>query len=49
MKIALYIGKTSFLEIFILKPLVVGEIKSVLRDVKLCFNASWRLKGLKNK
>ena len=34
-------GKNSFLEIYILKPLVVGEIKSVLRDVKLCFNASW--------
>ena len=32
--------------IFILKPLVVGKIKSVFRDVKWCFSASWGLKGL---
>ena len=37
----------SFMEIFILKPFVVG-FKSVLRDVKWCFNASWELKGLKH-
>ena len=29
------------------KTLGCGKIKSVFRDVKLCFNASWGLKGLK--
>ena len=30
------------------KILVVGKLKSVFRDVKWCFNASWGLKGWKD-
>ena len=37
---------TSFMGIFLLKPLSFSKIKDVFRDVKWCFNASWGLKGL---
>ena len=30
------------------KTLICWEIKSVFRDIKWCFNASWGLKGLKH-
>ena len=36
----------SFIDIFLLKPLSFSKIKSVFRDLRWCFNASWGIKGL---
>ena len=45
-KIAMY-WWTTFMEIFILKPQVVGKLNLFFRDIKWCFNALWGLKGLR--
>ena len=37
----------QFHQNFLSKPLGCRRIKSVFKDVKWCFNASWGLKGLK--
>ena len=39
----------QFYGIFCSKTLCCRKIKSVFRDVKWCFNASWGLKGLKQR